>query len=144
MAIGLCHAFGAWAAFQVSLLNSPEPIMVNRVASVNEGGLVFSRVLGKSDFKRYHWGEFSLKGTQTLIAELPGQSVFRQKSRADQSRFMDALRNQMLKLMPPPAVEEVASPPGIAPQQPRKPIAQPLSPLAPALALVPPPVVYIP
>ena len=98
--------------------------MVNRVASVNEGGLVFSRVLGKSDFKRYHWGEFSLKGTQTLIAELPGQSVFRQKSRADQSRFMDALRNQMLKLMPPPAVEEVVPPPASL-QQPRKPMAQP-------------------
>ena len=115
--------------------------MVNRVASVNEGGLVFSRILGKSDFKRYHWGEFSLKGTQTLIAELPGQSVFRQKSRTDQSRFMDALRNQMLKLMPPPAVEEVVPPPVIALQQPRKPIAQPLSPPEPAPVLPSPPVV---
>ena len=73
LAIGLCHGFGAWAAFQVSLLNSPEPIMVNRVASVNEGGLVFSRDLGKSDFKRYHWGEFSLKGP--LGRTLPSGSV---------------------------------------------------------------------
>ena len=118
--------------------------MVNRVASVNEGGLVFSRVLGKSDFKRYHWGEFSLNGTQTLIAELPGQSVFRQKSRADQSRFMDALRNQMLKLMPPPAVEDVEPPPAIALQPPRKPITQPISPPEPAPVLVPPPAVNRP
>ena len=118
--------------------------MVNRVASVNEGGLVFSQVLGKSDFKRYHWGEFSLKGTQTLIAELPGQSVFRQKSGTDQSRFMDALRNQMLKLMPPPAVEGVVPPPVIALQQPRKPIVQPLSPPEPAPVLPSPPVVEKP
>ena len=120
--------------------------MVNRVASVNEGGLVFSRALGKSDFKRYHWGDFSLKGTQTLIAELPGQTVFRQKSSKEQGQFMDALRNQMLKLMPPPAVEEVVPPPVIALQPPRKPIAKPLSPPepAPVLPLPSPPVLAKP
>ena len=120
--------------------------MVNRVASVNEGGLVFSRALGKSDFKRYHWGEFSLKGTQTLIAELPRQTVFRQKSRKEQGQFMNVLRNQMLKLMPSPAVEEVVPPPVIALQPPRKPIAQPLSlpEPAPVLPVLSPPVLAKP
>lgn len=88
----------------MGLLKAPEPITVNRVASVNEDGLVFSRALGEADFKRYHWGEFSLSGTQTLMAELPGQSVFRQKNAAEQGRYMDRLREHMLKLMPAPEI----------------------------------------
>jgi len=121
----------------VSLLNSPDLIIVNRVASVNEQGLVFSRALGQSDFKRYHWGEFSLKGTQILIAELPGQSVFRQKSRADQSRYMDTLRNHMLELMPPPQVKKAVLPPAIEPPPPIKPEIQAPIPSKPAPLLVP-------
>ena len=136
--IGLCHACNVWAAFQVSLLNTPDLIIVNRVASVNEQGLVFSRALGQSDFKRYQWGEFSLKGTQILIAELPGQSVFRQKSRADQSRYMDTLRNHMLELMPPPQVRKAVLPPAIEPPPPIKPEIKAPIPSKPAPALAPP------
>lgn len=121
----------------MSLLNSPDLIIVNRVASVNEQGLVFSRALGQSDFKRYHWGEFSLKGTQILIAELPGQSVFRQKSRADQSRYMDILRNHMLELMPPPQVKKAVLPPVVQPPLPIKPEIQAPIPSKPASALAP-------
>ena len=136
LTIGLWHAGNVWAAFQVSLLNSPEPIIVNRVASVNEQGLVFSRTLGKSDFKRYRWGEFSLKSTQILMAELPGQSVFRQKSRADQIRYMDTLRNHMLELMPPPQLEKAVIPPTIVPPPPMKPeIQEPAPALAPPVAV---------
>ena len=121
----------------MSLLNSPDLISVNRVASVNEQGLVFSRALGQSDFKRYHWGEFSLKGTQILIAELPGQSVFRQKSGADQSRYMDILRNHMLELMPPPQVKKAVLPPVVEPSLPIKPEIQAPIPSKPAPALAP-------
>lgn len=146
LTIGLWHAGNVWAAFQVSLLNSPDLITVNRVASVNEQGLVFSRALGQSDFKRYHWGEFSLKGTQILIAELPGQSVFRQKSRADQSRYMDTLRNHMLELLPPPQVRKAVLPPVIERPPPIKPeiqapiLSKPAPALAPPAPIVAPPV----
>ena len=135
--IGLCHAYNVWATFRVSLLNSPGPIIVNRVASVNEQGLVFSRALGQSDFKRYHWRAFSLKGTQTLIAELPSQSVFRQKSRAEQGRYMDVLRNHMLQLMPQPQMKKPILPPVIEPPLPIKPEVQP--PLPPKTAPIPVP-----
>ena len=136
--IGLCHAYNVWATFRVSLLNSPDPIIVNRVASVNEQGLVFSRALGQSDFKRYHWRAFSLKGTQTLIAELPSQSVFRQKSRAEQGRYMDVLRNHMLELMPQPQMKKPILPPVIEPPLPIKPEVQPPLPPKPVPISAPP------
>lgn len=113
--IGLNYPWIVDGAFHVGLLKAPEPIAVNRVASVNENGLVFSRALGEADFKRYHWGEFSLSGTQTLMAELPGQSVFRQKNAAEQGRYMDLLRGHMLKLMPTPEIINEPTRPAIQP-----------------------------
>ncbi len=119
-------SFTAWSAMQLELTGTAFGI-----ASINNEGIVFKTKPGQAEHKRYRWSDFSTKGLETLLAQLPTERAFLQKNAQTRLLFLDFIRAEILAQAPAgPPVQAPAVPPVQAPAVP--PIANPIKPVNPA------------
>ena len=131
---------GVWGAIKLELNGGRPPVSAFGIASINDRGIVFRTKPGVVGFKRYHWSDFSRKGLETILSQLPAERAFLQKNAQARLLFLDFIRAEMIAQTPRPAppVEAPAAPPVEAPAA--RPVEAPIESVSPArekLAAVP-------
>ena len=111
-----------WCAFKIGLNKGRSPISAISIASINHQGIVFSPALGRSDFIRYKWTEFSAEGLTELQRVLPRERVFQQKPGIDKVEYLQLISDELKKIAPPKPAAQNPAP--VKPQPPPVKIAQ--------------------
>ena len=68
-----------WGAVKLELSGDRPPVSAFGIASINDRGVVFRTKPGVAGFKRYRWSDFSKKGLEVLLSQLPAERAFLQK-----------------------------------------------------------------
>ena len=139
----------AWGAVKFELTGGRPPVSSLGIASINREGVVFKTNLGEAGFKRYRWSDFSKKGLETLLSQLPAERAFLQKNAQTRLLFLDFIRTEILAKTPRPAAAPVEVPAAAPVEVPAAgpvevpaagPVVSPIEPVNPArekLAVVP-------
>ena len=129
-----------WGAVKLELSGDRPPVSAFGIASINDRGVVFRTKPGVAGFKRYRWSDFSKKGLEVLLSQLPAERAFLQKNAQTRLLFLHYIRAEMLAQTPrtAPPVEAPAIPPVEAPADlPVVSLIKPVSPAREKLAVVP-------
>ena len=100
----------AWGALQFELTGNRPPVNAFGIASINDKGVVFSLKPGQADYTRHRWSEFSLKGLETLLAQLPAERAFLQKDARTRLLLLDFIRAGIIAQSRRPAQVPVVQP----------------------------------
>ncbi len=93
------------SAVLFELTDKRAPILASGIASINQDGVVFSPGPGRAGFVRYRWDDFTVKGLETLLSQMPLERSFLQKDSATKLQLIDFIRAEItfkLSKSPPP------------------------------------------
>ena len=101
----LCNAFTVNSAVLFELTDKRMPVLASGIASINQDGVVFSPEPGRADFVRHRWDDFTVKGLETLLSQMPLERAFLQKDSATKLQLIDFIRAEITfklsKVSPP-------------------------------------------
>ena len=115
-------SFTAWGTMQLELTGNRPPVAAIGIASINNEGIVFKTKPGQAEHKRYRWSEFSKKGLETLLSQLPAERAFLQKNAQTKILYLDFIRAEILAQTPKPLlpVQAPIPPPVVKPVNPAR------------------------
>ena len=71
------------------------PVAASGIASINQAGVVFSPEPGRAGFVRHRWDDFTVKGLETLLSQIPLERAFLQKDSATKLQLIDFIRAEI-------------------------------------------------
>tara|TARA_B100001123_G_scaffold11147_1_gene13317 strand:+ start:1263 stop:2414 length:1152 start_codon:yes stop_codon:yes gene_type:complete len=103
------------------LTNKRPPVSATGIASINQAGIVFNPSPGRAGYVRYRWSDFTAKGLEMLLSQMPLERAFLQKDATTKVQLIDLIRTEITLKIPKqhPRVEPPVKPRVEPPVKPR-------------------------
>ena len=96
----LCNVSTVQSAMLFELTNKRPPVSATGIASINQAGVVFNPAPGQAGYVRYRWGDFTAKGLEMLLSQMPLERAFLQKDATTKVQLIDLIRTEITLKIP--------------------------------------------